>query len=316
MALAWNTLRALPRLRTYKDAAEWEANVKPIRGDANNLKPVGRRSQKWRHIKKEADSTITIFNGSRPIMTFRPDDTVNVYGPTYWNKASEHDMIREILGLRVWTEARSSWVECDGGKYKLRPANKPTWNADKQTWEYPEGKEHPDNLFKFEGTWVYLNPPKAITHVIDRKGAKVVRERYAEFSRYLAAMCKLRRDNKPQFEEYAEVFDDLKETLSRNTGYANVSYKPWWLLPANPGHSGFDHEMAKELCGLMQSDKPEDQHKAFLWLVSKNPPFSYAPKYMNKCLMMHHHDEMLKTKEHEDGHKAIDRYGWAIPKEG
>lgn len=327
MSLTWDTLRALPRLRTYKDAAEWEANVKPIKGDANNLKPVGRRSQKWRHIKKEADSTITIFNGPRPIMTFRPDDTVNVYGPTYWNKATEHDLIQEILGLEVWTEARASWVKCDGGKFKLRPANKPTWNADKQEWVYPEGKEHPDNLFKLvevehPGTyayksqvWTYLNPPKMVTHVIDRKGAKAVRERYAGYSQYLSAMMKLRRDSKPEFEEYLEAFPDVKETPAR-TGHSNFAYKPWWMLPSNPLHSGFDHNDASKLCKLMQSDKPEDQHRALLWLTSRNWGAGGAAKAMDRCLMMHHHDEMLKTKEYDEGHKAIDRYAWAIPKEG
>lgn len=315
MSLSWDTLRALPRLRTYKDAAEWEANVPPIKGDKDKLKPVGKRSQKWRHIRKEADATITIFNGSRPIITYYPDDTINIYGPAYWNKATEHDLIQEILGLRVWTEARASWVECDGGKFKLRPSLRPTWNADKQEWGYPEGKEHPENLFKFVGVWVYLNPPKAITHVISRKGAKAVRERYAGYSQYLRAMMKLRRDSRPEFDEYVEAFDDLKETLERTTGnHPNSTYKPWWLLPNNPLHSGFDHKMAKELCELMQSDKPEDQHKALLWLTSRNWGEGSAFKAMDRCLMMHHNDEMFKIKEHDEGHKAIDRYAWAFPK--
>lgn len=327
MALSWDTLRALPRLRTYKDAAEWEANVTPIKGDKDKLKPVGKRSQKWRHIRKEADATITIFNGKTPIITFYPDDTVNVYGPTYWNKATEHDLIQEILGLRVWTEAHASWVECDGGKFKLRPSLRPTWNQDQQEWGYPEGKEHPDNLFKLvdktskgpypltRPVWVYLNPPKAITHAINRKGAKAVRERYAGYKQYLSAMMKLRRDSKPEFDEYVEAFDDLKEILERTTGnHPNSTYKPWWLLPNNPLHSGFDHKMAKELCELMQSDKPEDQHKAMLWLTSRNWGEGSAFKAMDRCLMMHHHDEMFKAKEHDEGHKAIDRYAWAFPK--
>lgn len=306
MSLSWDTLRALPRLRTYKDAAEWEANTKPIKGDKDNTKPIGKRNQKWRHIKRNKDGTITVFGGSQPLITFHAGDTVEVYGPAYWNKATEHDMIREILGLEVWTEANASWVKCDGGKYKLR---KGAGNLFKYGGES-----------KFDGKWTYLNPPKAITHVIDRKGAKAVRDRYAGYKQYLRAMMKLRRDNKPDFNEYLEAFPELRERLGA-TGYdlndLNASgYKPWWLLPSSPLHSGFGHEDAADLCRLMQSDKPEDQHSAMLWLMSRNWGEGSAAKAMDRCLMMHHHDEMLKTKEHEDGHKAIDRYLWAIPQKG
>ena len=301
MALTWDTLRALPRLRNYKDAAEWEANVPPIKGDKDKLKPVGKRSQKWRHIKRNEDGTITVSGGSQPLITFHADDTVEVYGPTYWNKATEHDMIREILGLEVWTEANASWVKCDGGKYKLR---KGAGNLFKYGGES-----------KFYGKWVYLNPPKAITHVINRKGAKAVREQYAGYRQYLSAMMKLRRDSRPEFDEYVEAFDDLKEQL-KNPEFSgpNFTYKPWWLLPANPLNSGFNHEDAAKLCTLMQSDKPEDQHKALLWLTSRNWGEGSAFKAMDRCLMMHHNDEMLKIKEYDEGHKAIDRYAWAIPK--
>ena len=308
MALAWNTLRALPRLRTYKDAAEWEANTKPIKGDKDKLKPVGKRNQKWRHIKRNEDGTITVSGGSQPLITFHADDTVEVYGPTYWNKATEHDMIREILGLEVWTERSISWVKCDGGKYKLR---KGAGNLFKSETRVPGSYPVTVNV------WTYLNPPKAITHVIDRKGAKAVRDRYAEFRRYLTAMCKLRRDNKPDFGEYMDAFPELRERLGANGYDLNASgYKPWWLLPSSPLHSGFGHEDAADLCRLMQSDKPEDQHSAMLWLMSRNWGGRAAFRAMDKCLMMHHHAEMLKTKEHEDGHKAIDRYLWAIPQKG
>lgn len=54
MALSWNTIAALPRLYTYADADRRERETKPVRGDEQQRKPLGRRNQKWRHIKRKA----------------------------------------------------------------------------------------------------------------------------------------------------------------------------------------------------------------------------------------------------------------------
>lgn len=311
MALSWNTLRGLPRLRTYKDASDREANTKPIRGDKQGLKPLGNRSQKWRHIRREADGTITITEtncpGYPPLITFYLDDTVSIMPPPFGNKATGHDVINQVLGMHVSTEAGDSWVGCVGGTYRLRPRVK--WNRKTEQYETPEG-EHTDNRFKWDAQrgWIYLNPPKPTVHVIDRKGAKAVRERYAAFSLYLSAMSKLRKDSKPDFEEYVEVFG----ATSPYSPADKYAYKPWWAISLVPViNDRFDHVKARELADLMASDKPEDQYKAFMWLSFRH--WGSATKAMEKVLLMHHHDEMLTPKEREPGSKSIDRYKWAIP---
>lgn len=326
MALSWQTTRAMPRLRTYKEASDWEANVKPIKGDKQGLKPLGRRSQKWRHIRREADRTITVFETNAPqylpLLTFFPDDTVLVRTSPYWMKAAGHDLIQSVLGLRVWTEAGDSWVRCDGGTFKLRRQPRMSWNRETESYDPPANPEIGDNLFKWvpnvvaderypypAGRWAFINPQKARVHVINRKGAKAVRERYAAFSLYLSAMTKLRKDSKPDFDEYAATFGTHKNyTDNRRT------HKPWWAIKlAQVGYKNFDHTQAAELCQLMQSDKPEDQYKAYLWLTFREWQSSAVPKLMDRALLMHHHAEMLKIKEREPGEKAIDRYEWATP---
>jgi hypothetical protein len=320
MALGWNTLRGLPRLTTYADAlTRWE-NTKPIRGDEEQRRPVGNRSHKWHHIKKESDGTITIYEGSIPLLTYFPDDTVRITPSGYWNKATGHDMIREILHVNIWTEAGNSWIKCKGGTYKLEPTVAPVWNAKIRQYTMPE-KPQSDNRLKYDAEardWVFLNAPKVTTHVVDRKGAKFVRERYANFTRYLSAMCKLHRDMKIEFEEYATHFEEVRELYEKHktaTRGSALSYVPWWMLPTPPGEHNFNHGNAAYLSVLMQSDDPQSQRKAYLWLVSKTHAgdLKGAQKRMDKALMMHHHKEMLKIKEHEAGHKAIDRYAWAIP---
>ncbi len=323
MSLSWQSTNAMPRLRTYKEASDWEANVKPIRGDKQGLKPLGKRNQKWRHIRKEADGTITVHETNSPhhlpLITFYPDDTVLVRTSPYWMKAAGHDIIRAVLGLNIYTEAGDSWVKCDGGTYKLRRQPRMTWNRGTNQYDPPENTEAADNLFKWvpnvvssypAGRWAFINPQRAEVHVIDRKGAKAVRERYAAFSTYLSAMTKLRRDNRPDFEEYAEVFG-----TADNYSPTTYTYKPWWAIKLNQvGGSNFDHGNAAVLCQLMQSDKPEDQYRAYLWLTFRHWNYSVSvAKAMDGVLLMHHHDEMLKIKVKEPGEKCIDRYAWAIP---
>jgi hypothetical protein len=324
MALGWNTLRSFPRLRTYADAAKREAETKPIKGDDRNLKPIAQRSMKWRHIRKAEDGTISIYDtahtGFLPVLTFNPDNTVLVRPSAWGNKATGHDMIREILGLNIWTEAGDSWVKCKGGTYRLRPQPKALWDRDKNEWVRPAVKPEHDNRFKWVqnetssypyGEWEFLSSSECpVTHVIDRKGARAVRERYADYLRYASAMFKLRRDNPPSFAEYVEAFDMDRSILERYTNYS-----PWWLLPNNPLRREFDHAGAAEICRLMRSDVPEDQYKALLRLTSRNWGGGYNDllKAIERCLLMHHHAEMLKVKQHEPGVKAIDRYKWAIP---
>lgn len=320
MALGWNTIRSLPRLRTYKDADERERNTTPIKGDKQGLKPLGQRSMKFRHIRREANGDIGIYETSRPgylpIMTFHPDDTVTVRTSPYWLKATGHDMVQAVMGIKVWTEAHDSWVRCKDGAFKLRPQPRMKWDNKSNSYTPAVGLDETANKFKWEsydkypgGEWTFINPLKPIVHVIDRKGAKAVRERYAAFSTYLSAMGKLRRDNPPDFDEYAGVFGVAD-------GYAltTMSYKPWWALKVpTVDSSGFDHARAAELCALMASDKPEDQYKAFLWLTFRRWNDKHTTKGVDRALLMHHHDEMLKVKEREHGEKAIDRYDWAIP---
>lgn len=323
MALGWRTLRALPRLRTYAEAERRERETKPIRGDENGLKPIAQRSMKWRHIKREDDGTISVYEsncpGTYPLLTFRPDDTVLVRPSAYWNKATSHDIIQEILGLNVWTEKGDSWVRCNGGTFKLRQQPRRHWDSNLQKFIYPEYiPEKHDNVFKWKpyesgkypgGTWEYLNPPAPLVHQIDRKRAKAVRDRYAPFRVYLNAMTKLRRDNVPQFEEYEAVFglNDPKHTYQ-----PHQYYKPWYNLKVTRVDQ-CDHKAAAELCALMQSDKPEDQYKAYLWLSLQS--IGIESKNMDRVLMMHHRDEMLKVVDRGHGSKHIDRYAWAFPEQ-
>jgi len=98
MALSYDTIYAMPRLMTYADADRRERETKPIRGDEHQRKPLGRRNQKYRHIKREADNSITIHTHgwraeSYPLIQFYPNGEIHVLGYPYWNKAAENEVI-------------------------------------------------------------------------------------------------------------------------------------------------------------------------------------------------------------------------------
>lgn len=310
MAIGWNTRMALPRMRTYADAERRERETKPVRGDEQGRKPIAQRSMKWRHIKREADGTITVWQGSAPLLRYFPDDKIEVSPGAYWNKATEHDILREILGLHFFTEARDSWVQTPSGTYRLRPTPGRVYDEDTREWKNPD-YQHAGNFFRLEdGKWTFLNPELRTRHVINRKEMYRVRKEYAGFTEYLNAICKLRKDSRPEFAEYIDAFD-LGEEATKHGHYV-----PWWLLPAAPGDHDFDHDLASELCTLMRSDVPANQYKASLWLVTKYWTYEVAVKRMLMCITMHHHNEVLRKVAVEPGVKGIDKYRWALPTRG
>lgn len=104
MALNWRTLAALPRLYTYADADGRERETKPVRGDEQQRKPLGRRNQKWRHIKREADNSVSIYitgwmHNPLPTIRFYPNGEIHVLGCPYWFKAAENEVIEAVLML-------------------------------------------------------------------------------------------------------------------------------------------------------------------------------------------------------------------------
>jgi hypothetical protein len=326
MGLSWNTTRAMPRLTDYTTAAEHEAETKPIRGRSPEVKPLGRRDQSYRSIKREGNGDICVKEGHTVILRYRPDDTLLVYDPGYSNKASLSDVILEVTGLRTETANSKLWVSIGGSKYLIRPNPRPCWVGGK--WVYPNlapDAPLPENVFKLTEKfpphygypqWTYVNPPPLNVHGIQRKAMRQVRERYAAFTAYAKAMSSLRKDNLPQPEEYYDIFDvEVPEDTNGAVGY----YRGWFVngMPTSVQDRSFDHDDAAAIVKLMASDDATDNYKAFLWLCAKQayygtPGFT-TEKAIDRVLTMHHHAEVLALREVPAGKVAKERYMWAIP---
>lgn len=314
MALGYNTYYAMPRLDSYEAAAKHEANVKPIRGDDEGRKPLGRRNQKWRRIKREADGSIIIFEDWRGnsdwFIRYTPTNELHIYDVCWWNKASHNEIINRVTGLNLFTESGRMWARYDGGTVPVSTRLKPRWVNNEYV---KDGKDPEPTIFvrNERGNWVCLNPERTITHQVDRKGAKAVRKRYAVGRGYIKALASLRKDDVPKHEELVAAFrDTLLSHLPENEEV--YYYRTRQIMPP-VGHHQFTHAHAAYLADLIGSEDPGDQYKAFLWLMREEYETKTLLRRADAVLTMHHHDEWLKQVEHEPGHKAVDRYKWALP---
>lgn len=305
MSLAYNTLYAIPRLSCYAEADKREKDTKPIRGDAENTKPLGKRNQKYMSIRREPDNSITIrFVNSVP-MQFMPDNTLRIRDVAYSNKASDNEIITKVTGMRVHTDSGRAWIRYDGGTAPLHQAPKGKY-VQGEGWVYPEIDIEPWSTFKKNdrGNWVYINPPSLTTHTVNRRAAKELRARYREGIAYVDTLDRLRDHIMPAQDEYYEAFADR---LPENTLH-------WWnirhQLPS-PNHRDFKHVHAAELAGLLLSEEPSEQYKAYLWL--RLNMYNALSTNAERALMMHHHAEWFDEKQVPVGEMAIDRYLWAFP---
>lgn len=325
MALSYRSLFAMPRLLSYADAVEREANTKPIRGRTPEVKPLGRRNQAWFRIQREESGDICIFVSHKLLLRYRPDDTLHIYDPGYWNKATYNDVILEVTGIRTETKDGKMWAHVDDGRYLIRPSPRRKYLG-KGEYAEPTGPM-PANIFKrvekivtmANGradhgyrTWTYVNPPTNIVHNIRRKEMRRVRERYANFTAYATALDSI-RENYPQLQEYEELFE---------VNFTVVGGSPWYnwyhenMPPAPPLNSAFTHTHAAELASLMLSEDATDNYKAYLWLNVRRAWGRSAIAVANlidRVVIMHHHNEVLTTRDATAGMATKDRYAWAVP---
>jgi hypothetical protein len=301
MSLSYNTLRAIPHLTDYAAAEQWERNVKPIKGDADGTKPLGNRKQKYINIKREAGGAIAINYGyMAPTIRYFPDGTMAIYSTAY-PVASAQEIITEVTGLRLYTDRGKTWIEHQGGVSPMLPKGG-------RNGEVPNFFRKGDN----GRGWICTNAADTTTHVVNRRGAKAVRARYAEATRYIEALAKLRVDSWPKPEEAVQAFSDVIPEEARAYWWRWREYLPTVRVRR------FNHEHAAKFAALLSSPEPGEQYKAFLWatLSISSGSASIAKDTRNiidHILMMHHHDEWFDAVTVPAGTKVIDRYEWAFP---
>ena len=172
-------------LGNYDQAAKWDALVKPIRGDKDNTKPLGKRSKKHINIRREGDD-ILVRLYSTDVVTYKPDGSI-IINVGQWSTQSTVKLMYAVLPWgpnphlfkdKVWVtgEYEDGHGTVHHGKFRI--ANQATIKLDPTSRNYR-----------------ILNPDPVYTHAINRKAKKGVYEPYQDFIQWLKGICAVRADD-------------------------------------------------------------------------------------------------------------------------
>lgn len=218
-------------LTNYKEASEWEALVKPIRSDKNNIKPLGKRSKKHINIRREGDD-ILVRLYQTDVVTYKPDGTI-ILDAGGWSTQSTVKLMYAVLpwGPRPHLFKDKLWVvgeyEDEHGTVhygKFRVGNRATIKLDPTSRNYR-----------------IANPEPVYTHSINRKNKRLAVEPYQDFIQWLKAICAVRVDDegmvclsesKSRGWRSREVEDELMRSGDLDsycTAFSSVpNWQRWW----------------------------------------------------------------------------------------
>lgn len=200
-------------LANYNEAFhKWES-TKPIRGRADDVRPLGNRRQADQYkieILPEGGVACVLYR--TPVVTFFTDGDVRIMNDG-WNSQSTCHFIDEVL----WEVRSRIYANNLLISFKDKPS---------EEFTIPEG-----GLFlrrNEQGGFTAINTQAHVVHVVDRKGANNVRARYADFTNYLSRMCKLKGDSLYLIEDMKTVFGLNKHGhLGVPRGLTNHFYSDW-----------------------------------------------------------------------------------------
>lgn len=326
MALSYQTIREIPYLPTYAAASLYEAQVVPIRGDAEKRKPLGRRSQKWQHIKRDLTTgSIEVYRGSRKMIEFHVDGNIGIYGPTYWCKASEGEVLNAVLGWEWRSMDHKMWIHTQTGWHPLTNGEMNMFEPVIETKITHVG--HRKRMVQETVTAIptALKPVTLVTHHINREGKREVMRKFKAYAAYVESMAKLRADTMGgdgPGRGLAVTDDEACDTFGftewkRYDG--TVIRNPTIPFEFRYGLHHMKHPQAKQMAEWMLSDDPTDQYKAYLcmfrghYLTEVDQMMQTFRNVLNRVVVVHYHKQCLTEVEVPQGAIVRDRYSYAIP---
>lgn len=175
----------LPRITSYEQALKIYENTVPVRGDAEQRRPLGRRRDKYIHIKEDSDSIICCYGwGKDNHIIFKKDGRIIVGGT--WR--STRRFLTAVLGADVKI-VQGMWICCDV------PGAGEGWLRLNQ-----------NKVFRFvDGKLMALKPEYPIRYTLDRKALNGLRKQYEPFINYLRSNAKLRGQDGYTAEELEDL---------------------------------------------------------------------------------------------------------------
>jgi hypothetical protein len=173
--MGYATVQRVPQLRNYADALKKHDETKPIRGRAEEIKPLGDRRDAGAYSIRKNGEAVELVLYKTPVITFEPSGEVVLFVDNY-NTVATHQFISHVLGISASGVRHTTVLVIGGNKYTLAKQDKLRLRRD-------EG-----------GNWCVLNPTQQWSWQLDRKAVTNVRSKYGEFYKYLKGFVNLRTE--------------------------------------------------------------------------------------------------------------------------
>ena len=189
-------MRDIKRITTYAEAKLRYEQIKPIRGRAGDVRPLGVRSNDDYRIAKLINplndtTSYQCILYRTPVIEFKPDGDVEISMGGYSSTATR-TFIEKVLYLSCYAKNGSS-VLCLGNKAEVVLHNTKT-TVIRRLEVYP---------FVWE---LVVSEPVYETQ-LNKKKANAVRTKYSEFEKYLKGMVNLRTEQREAKNHYGERYE-------------------------------------------------------------------------------------------------------------
>lgn len=286
MALSYSTYYAIPHIKNYHEAKTHYDNVKPIRRDPNNTRPVGRRDQKWFSMVEDPTTKAISFGYGwgdtqyRPLATYHPNGGITIQRAGGWMSAADNERVQRLTGARLQTYIYDSWVACawydDGVKHK---GVLPLRSGDNALVQVPSHFVRDE-----EGTLVFVNYSYPTKHKISKPRVKEALSKFKPFLEYMNGLAKLQGGNYPTFEDETQAdyfgWSDMVDYRGNIQPNRPPNLEAW---PAEGRKPAWDQCVA-----WMMSDSIDDWMRAGITITERShkygPPKTVAGDVLKRML--------------------------------
>ena len=193
------SMRDIKRITTYEEAKLRYEQVKPIRGRAGDVRPLGERKNDHFRIAKQVNplSGVTSYQCilySTPVVEFKPDGDVEIVMGG-WGSVATRTFIERVLYLSCYSKNGSS-VLCLGNKAEVVL--------------HPTKTTVIRRLEVYPFTWELTSSEPVYETQLNKKKANNVRQQYSEFEKYLKAMVNLREEERTPKYDYKRIYKRIK----------------------------------------------------------------------------------------------------------
>jgi hypothetical protein len=314
--MGYATVQRVPQLRNYADALKKHDETKPIRGRAEEIKPLGDRRDAGAYSIRKNGEAVELVLYKTPVITFTPDGEVVLFVGNY-NTVSTHQFVSWVLGISAQGVRRATVLTIHGNKYTLADNDKLHLRRDES------------------GNWCVLNPTQQWSWQLDRKEVTNVRSKYGEFYKYLKGFVSLRTETfKTTWSHIERDYVNIQTSEFKSVFGSMVSIRPYAYMDKR-GKQSLDWQAVKpEQYGqssiaflrLIRPDQPEEGkhtnfYKAALLLVAKSDtdkmdirteevqaPAKHIVPLLDEVLFQFYAHEVLIRKELPQGKVSTGRY--------